>query len=151
MPSGASSYSTGSYAIVYRIERDTIIGSSKHHLVSVSTKAVYTYPSSYSSAGGHWGAYGAVVGRIRTVGSKVYFTRTISTSDYNYSGFPLGVECLIYDYSLPVGSHFMSINGGIDIGSIDSGSLMLSTGDTIKKYNDTSEKYWLEGIGSSLG
>lgn len=151
----------GAKRIQYKIEPDTFVAGVKYHPVSLWEGGCYGYswanwqpPEDYI----HTATYNeGRLGRIRVEGEKVYFTKDITGLDYQYNGYDVGTECLIYDFSLAVGDTFNSINQNfylytVDI--VDTASLTLSNGHPLRKYDlsaFSSGVFWLRGIGSSDG
>ena len=96
---------------IFRIERDTILSGTKYYLLSVMNDGGYAYNASIYSLEVNYSVAAAtnnymVFGRIRVDSNRVYFTRdSLSTIDYfKYSYFIQGIEYLIYDFNLNIGS-----------------------------------------------
>jgi len=158
----SSGYHIHNYGVrgkVFRIEGDTIVSGVIYHQLSVMEDGGYGYSSSLYTGTTSFGFDTGsniyeTIGRIRVDSEKVYFTRDVAVTSFDYfyySAFPIGVEYLIYDFNIGIGSVIIS-SGSINsfaVSSID--SVAVSSGMYLKKYIDSLGNYWIRGIGSNGG
>jgi hypothetical protein len=143
----------GATKAFYRVERDTIAAGKQYHVLSIGYGGEYYFASSDICGAGFYPSVPTYTpfARIRVDSNRVYFTQ----DDYLESRIhllTLGQEYLLYDYNLSVGARVTPdslFQNNMRAYSID--SVPLSDGRHIKKFADSTGKYWLWGIGSVNG
>ncbi len=156
----SAAYDVGTYGIVYRIEKDSIISGKTYHMLS----SCFTGDCGYSidCNTGVSTSYAdntpcvsppPIFAMIRTDSNRVYFTllKFQVESPYNfYDCDTVEKEYLFYDFNLRVGSVTPAsvLGGGLTVTSID--SVSLSNGESVARYSNYNDTV-LYGIGEKNG
>jgi hypothetical protein len=143
-------------AMIFKIQKDTFVSGIKYRQVSVAKKGGYWYATSVYAPGVSFSyqipstVNFITVGRIRVDSNKVYFAQDYSTNLGTVYGYvPVGVDHILFDFNISVGTTIADGYAFITVAAID--SVPLSSGQFINRYRDTGSKYWLWGIGGPQG
>ncbi len=151
------------WALIYKIERDSVVGSITYHLLSQHTRKGYTewhncpplsgagtiyYPASDSTLP-------EVFAMIRTDSDRAYLT--LLAAQYGADAVDVcdsaGMEYLLFDFNLVPGSNIIgsTVGGTINVAAID--SVSLSNGTFVKRYQSIyGDNYSIiYGIGQKSG